>query len=780
MAAAGFVLAAAVAPDGLALQAQQPTAERPVALRLQEGATTLDLRVVGLVREGDSVRFRPVTTSGALGQERSVPLSFVVAPAVVEIPVLLRLREGERTLELRASGLVRDGDSVRFRPVTPSGALGQERPVPLALVAAPPAETIPFLLRLREGTRSLDLQVFELAREGDAVRFRPMLPTGQPGQSRSVPIALVVTPDPATLAAAPTAVAEAAPEAPPAAPRPEPALPAPAEGKPVPPAASPAAGGDVLADRWDVFEKLFAELGLREQDLKPVRIVPSGGDPYNQNTLKGDKPIAGNDVFLVFTATLDALSELRRVPLPSGVSAAQPNRPEFFGDGDLAFTSPRATLSLELFKGQTSFKPKTWALKLSGAGNVNHLRAQETNVVDVDPREGRTRTRSRASLEEAFGEVKLADLSPHYDTLSLRVGIQPFVSDFRGFVFNDFNLGARLFGNAGNNRWQYNAAYFDLLEKETNSELNTFEKREQKVFVANLYRQDFLTRGYTLQLSYHRSQDEASHERHFDSNDFLVRPARIGTPRLHDVTTNYAGFAGDGHCGRLNVSHAAYYVFGDDLDHPLAGPQRVRAGMGALELSVDKDWARFRVSGFFASGDDSVYDDTARGFDAIYDTSNFAGGPFSFWSRSGIPLTQTAVLLKSPGSLLPSLRSNKFEGQANHVNPGLLLGNLGLDLELTPKLKAIVNASYLGFHRTGVLQTLLFQPGIGKSIGFDVGAGVLWRPDLSENVVVTAGVTALLPSRSFDDLFSSPCRAAGCGAGTPKLYNAFLQIKLTY
>jgi len=195
---------------------------------------------------------------------------------------------------------------------------------------------------------------------------------------------------------------------------------------------------------------------------------------------------------------------------------------------------------------------------------------------------------------------------------------------------------------------------------------------------------------------------------------------------------------------------------------------------------VDKDWARFKISGFFASGDDDPRDGKAKGFDAIYDSSNFAGGPFSFWSRSGIALTQTGVLLKTPGSLLPSLRSNKFEGQASFVNPGILLLNAGADLELTPKLKAILNASYLRFHKTGSLEMLLFQPGIHKDIGVDLGAGLLFRPLLNENVIITAGVTGLLPGKGMDDIYSSICGVPGCGASSKSLFNTFVQVKLTY
>ena len=260
-----------------------------------------------------------------------------------------------------------------------------------------------------------------------------------------------------------------------------------------------------------------------------------------------------------------------------------------------------------------------------------------------------------------------------------------------------------------------------------------------------------------------------------------MRPAKIGSVRPHEVKSQYVGFAGDGHLGRLNLTHAFYWAFGTDEDNPLEGQKcDISAQLAAAELSIDKDWARFKLSGFFASGDDDPRDGKAKGFDAIYDNSNFAGGPFSFWSRSGIALTQTGVLLKTPGSLIPSLRSNKFEGQASFVNPGILVLNAAADLELTPKLKAILNANYLRFHRTGSLELLLFQPGIRKDIGFDLGGGLLYRPLLNENVVITAGVTGLLPGKGFDDIYSSICGVPGCGAASKSLFNAFVQVKLTY
>jgi hypothetical protein len=64
---------------------------------------------------------------------------------------------------------------------------------------------------------------------------------------------------------------------------------------------------------------------------------------------------------------------------------------------------------------------------------------------------------------------------------SIRVGIQPFNADFRGFLFQDNQLGVRLFGDRDANRWQYNIAYFQRLEKDTNSGLNDLgEKVRQR------------------------------------------------------------------------------------------------------------------------------------------------------------------------------------------------------------------------------------------------------------------------------------------------------------
>ena len=270
--------------------------------------------------------------------------------------------------------------------------------------------------------------------------------------------------------------------------------------------------------------------------------------------------------------------------------------------------------------------------------------------------------------------------------------------------------------------------------------------------VANVYVQDFLTRGYTAQFSYHYNSDEG--EPHYDPNGFLVRPAPIGLVKPHHVRSSYFGWAGNGHIGRLNLTHAFYQVVGtDELNAIEAREVDVNAQMAAVELSVDKDWLRIKGSFFWASGDDDVNDGEARGFDSIVDIPVFAGGPFSVWNRQGLRLTQTSTGLVSPFSLLPDLRTNKDEGQQNFVNPGILIVHGGVDVELTPKLRAFTTVSGLRFHTTAPLEALLFQAPIGRNIGIDFGGGGQYRPPLSENMVITAGAAALRLGDGLRDIF---------------------------
>jgi hypothetical protein len=415
-----------------------------------------------------------------------------------------------------------------------------------------------------------------------------------------------------------------------------------------------------LSDRWRIEPPPYE---LDEHPRAP-RIGTRGAtlDPYNRNLLKGDLPLRGNDLFLVLTGLSESRAEAREV-------------------GGMA--SQSVVVSADLYRGNTTFQPAQQRVKITLGANLRRVETEEDGT-----------TGGRFSLQELFYEQKLADLTPSYDFLSVRAGAQPFVSDFRGFLLAETAPGLRLFGNHASNRYQYNVALFDRLEKDPVSGLNRMERTGQQVVVANFYWHDFLAAGYSQQ--------------------FTAAVLR------QDRTVSYLGTSGSGHIGRINVDQAAYLALGSSL----------RATMAAVELSYTRDWLRPRAGLLYASGDDDTLDGKARGFDSIFDAAAFAGGGFSFWSRNAIDG------LKQRGSIFPSMRRS---AEANFVNPGLRLLSAGADAAVTPRLKAQATVNYLQFDT-------------GGSAGLDLSLGVRYRPFLSNNAVIVAGAAVLSPGNALETL----------------------------
>ena len=554
-----------------------------------------------------------------------------------------------------------------------------------------------------------------------------------------------------TLARVDTSVGAA--PVPPAAPTPYGNLPRRRDDPSSDPGPVSAAGDHVFVpvpDRWNLPMPDWDRYGVRGD--YPY-VAGHWWDPYNQNRLKGDAPVVGARTFFTFTGVSDSLLEGRNLPTPSGVSAARPDSEAFFGRGGQYFPVTVVRTSFDLFHGDTVFRPIDWRVRVQPAFSLNFINTAEYGAVHADVRRRSNRLGGHAGLQEAFGEVKLADLSSNYDFLSIRAGIQEFSSDFRGFLSVLESPGVRLFGTLRSGRIEYNAAFFDLLEKDTNSGFNEWERRGQQVWIGNVYVQDFVVPGYTTEFSIHRNRDRG--ELHYDHNGFLVRPAPIGLIGENEIDAYYLGWAGNGHIGRWNVSHAFYQALGHETANPISASRvDINAQMAAAELSVDKDWLRLKGAVFFASGDDDPNDERGRGFDAILDIPVFAGGPFSLWNRQGLRLAQTGTGLVSPSSLLPSLRTNKDEGQANFVNPGIMIVNGGVDVEITPKLRGFANVSFLRFVHPEPLEFLLFQEKVRPNIGLDYGGGFQYRPPLSDNVVIVGGMSGMKLGQGLKDIYS--------------------------
>ncbi len=499
-------------------------------------------------------------------------------------------------------------------------------------------------------------------------------------------------------------------------------------------------------------------------------------DPYNQNILKADIPVFGSPShpwFFELSAVSDSAFEFRNLPTPvGGPSTSGSGRLNTFGGFKQFSMSQNLLFSFSLIRGNTTFMPPELEIRFTPVFNLNYADVQEQSATRIDPSEGTERTDGYIGVQELFADIHLANISERYDFVSTRIGIQSFVSDFRGFIYNTQEPGARIFGDWDNNRWQYNLAYFSRLDKDTNSGLNTFQTRHEDVFIGNVYAQDLLALGHTVQGSAIYRQDLAgNYPDEYDQNGFLVRPAPIGDERDKNVYSTYLGINSDGHIGRVNLTTATYYVFGSESHNPIAQQStEISAGMAAVELSYDIDWIRLRSSLMWASGDSDAEDGKATGFDAIADNPNFAGGDISYFQRQAIPLIGGGgVNLVNRNSLYPNLVPGRQQGQSNFVNPGLRLYNVGIDFELMPELKLINNLSFLQFDQTDVLKTVRQDGSISRDIGVDVSSGILYRPFLNNNVQLRFGVATLTPGAGTKNLY-----------GDKLLYNVFSNLIFLY
>ena len=513
-----------------------------------------------------------------------------------------------------------------------------------------------------------------------------------------------------------------------------------------------------IPDRW----RLIDSLGV---------VKERWFDPYGQNTLKGDRPInpekvkwlpiKGEDWFFVANGVSDTVIEPRTFPIPVGVQTTErPGSIDVFGKDASYVLSQTFIGGVALIKGSTAFKPPEIEYRLTLAYNINHVNVPERRVLFVEPSRPSHRTDHFLGVQELFVDYHLANTSDRYDFRSIRVGIQPFQSDFRGFLFNDQQLGIRLFGNRDNNRFQFNLAAFWRLEKDTNSGLNSVVQtpRRDWVFLANLYRQDFLIPGLTSQITAVYNMNREAGRIEVDDNGFPVRPALLGDLRGRDYDVVYLGYNADGRVGRLNLTASVYGALGEDRNSFFTSqPAQIRAFFAAAEASIDKDWMRFRLSGLYATGDGDPYDNRENGFDAIFENPIFAGADTSYWIRQTIPFAGGGRVIGINGrnGILNSLRSSKEQGQSNFNNPGTMLLGAGADFDLLPELRLSANANHLWFENTATLQALRNEGSIPKSIGWDLSTAAIWRPKATQNIVFRLSGATLLPGAGFRDLFSN-------------------------
>jgi len=510
-----------------------------------------------------------------------------------------------------------------------------------------------------------------------------------------------------------------------------------------PPLAAALGDPALVPDRW----RIVSDLGY------PERLY----DPYNNNNvLKGDRPVHG-DWFFNIIGISDNVVEPRYFPVPVGNQTTNtPASLDLIGDGKQLLLVSSLITEFVYYKGNTVFKPPDYEFRLTPVFQYNYIEFEEKGLARADFSDETIRGDYHLGWQSAFFDYHIRNVSDRYDFDSFRIGIQPFSSDFRGFLFQDQQLGIRFFGIRKNNIFQYNLAWFRRLEKDTNSGLNRIDKlRDDDVFIANLYWQDFPKLGFFSQVTAAWNRNREKGEIVFDDNGFIARPASLGFERSREYDAYYLGYNGDGHFGRLNLTVSGYYVFGEQTNGLFANNETsISAGFAAAEAGFDFSWTRLRLSALYATGDDDPFDDEENGFDAIFENPQFAGADTSYWIRQTVPLIGGGrVAISQRNGVLNNLRSSKELGQSNFTNPGILLAGIGADFDLTPTTRLSLNANQLWFDETAVLEVARNQGNIDKEIGQDLSAAVIYRPFATQNIVLRMSGAVLVPGEGFKDLY---------------------------
>jgi hypothetical protein len=453
--------------------------------------------------------------------------------------------------------------------------------------------------------------------------------------------------------------------------------------------------------------KLFDAAG-NQVDYKKLNKIT---DPYNQNILKGDFPIDGKHLYFVFNGIEDANYVTGRTFLLN-----QNNFNNNFFDN--------VTTSIEFFSGTTQvFEPKRWDFKLTPVfGFDNALNGLDNNGV-VTPFIG---------FQEAFGAVKLADLSPFFDAATIQFGIFGVKNDFEGFIYNDQNRSANLFATLNANETAPNLFYADRVFKDAVTALNTGVPRNDRVGGFNYVIND-VRPGLDLNLIAANNQDTQLGE---IKNKFNPNAS---------VAATYLGAAVQGVLGRFDVSAGATYVTGRDGNNFLTHqPGDIEAGMGFIKMDYPINYWKPHAAYLWCSGNNDNNSGKETGYDSINDGTNFFGGQFSFFEGNNIAGTFNGknVFLVRANSVIPSLRNGNQT--SNFVNPGLVATNFGVDVQLHPKVVLTTNYNSFSFQSNtsafGAIDPKL-PALLNNHIADEFNFGLTIRPGLADDFIINTGVS---------------------------------------
>ena len=380
-------------------------------------------------------------------------------------------------------------------------------------------------------------------------------------------------------------------------------------------------------------------------------------------------------------------------------------------------------LSLDLFHGDAAFKPVDWRVKLTPVFNVNYLDVERAGR--RQPRRAQGHARAHApfiALQEWFVETKLADLSPDYDFVSVRAGSQPFVSDFRGFIFSDINRGVRLFGTATANRDQFNLAFFDQPEKDTNSGLNTFDDR------APAHRSSPTTTARTSSCPATRPSSAStttttSRRFKFDKQQLPgpARPGRrlpaapgrrrlprLGRRRAHQPLQHHARRS----TGRSATTRSTRSPTSRRTSTPRWPPSN-------CPTTATGSASARRSSG--PRGDGNLEQQPRHRLRRDLRQPELRRRRVQLLAAAGDPAVRRQPEEPRQPGARPAVEQDPGPDQLRQPRPAPVQRRLRL--RLTPKLRMINNVNFLWFDNTDVLEQFTFQRNISDHIGTDLASG---------------------------------------------------------
>ncbi|MBS0364108.1 MAG: hypothetical protein JSR98_22270, partial [Proteobacteria bacterium] len=132
-----------------------------------------------------------------------------------------------------------------------------------------------------------------------------------------------------------------------------------------------------------------------------------------------------------------------------------------------------------------------------------------------------------------------------------------------------------------------------------------------------------------------------------------------------------------------------------------------------------------------------------------------------------------AIFLNGRNGVLADLRSSKDEGQSNFNNPGTLFLGGGADFDLTPQLRLTTNINHIWFDDTAVLQNLRNEGTIPRDLGWDYSLSVIYRPKMTQNLILRGSLAVFDPTSGFRDLFTN-------SNGDSRYYSVLLNAILNF